>query len=323
MIALVALAVTAFPGGSTNALVNLIRETNKQDTFVVRAKPKDDLAKLEFDSASIESINTALRTKLNLKIIPGTEPLFSDDRASSALFGFYGISGGVSGASPIPLTTEAFKDGKLTFRTESTQVLDLRSLAGAPFAKPVTVNWTLIGLLPSVDVRDSTQVAFLDKLARAVGAKFRETDKAYEFEFRAEEFRRRALNSLEEIKFDDGSMPADELTPKLELAKSALRSISGNELTEAFRTPTSQVEISLANEPGLKSACKTYLQAVQRHMAKLVNAGALNSSGDVNTALKNEDRKRPPKLIFTAKFDVQVEIPIVDEKGDPAGVVRF
>ncbi len=322
MFALVAFALTAFPGGSTNALVNLIRETNKQDTLVVRAKPKDDLPKLEFDSESIESINTALRIKLNLKIIPGTEPIFTDDRASKTLFGFYGASGGGAG-SPKPLTAEAFKDGKLTFRTESTQVLDLHSLSGVPFAKPVEVHWTMMGLLASIDVRDAAPAVFLDKLARGLGARFRETDKGYALEFRAEDFRRRALNSLVEIKFDDGSMPADELTPKLELAKSALRSMGANDLTEAFRTPASQVEINLANDPGLKSACKTYLQAVQRHLAKLVNAGALSTSGDVNTALKSEDRKRSPKLIFTAKFDVQVEIPIVDEKGVPAGVVRF
>lgn len=322
MIALVALALTAFPGGTTNALVSLIRDTNKQDTFVVRAKPKDDLPKLEFDPESIESINTALRVKLNLKIIPGTEPIFSDDRAASSLFSFYGPTTGATG-TPKPLTAEGFKDGKITFRTEGNQVLDLRSLAGAPFAKPIQVHWTLIGLLASVDIRDAAPAVFLDKLARGLGARFRETEKGYALEFRPEEFRRRALNNLEGIKFDDGSMPADELTPKLELAKTTLRSIGANDLTEAFRTPTSQVEINLANDPGLKSACKTYLMAVQRHMAKLVNAGALSSSGDVNTALKNEDRKRPPKLIFTSKFDVQVEIPIVDERGDPAGVVRF
>ena len=80
---------------------------------------------------------------------------------------------------------------------------------------------------------------------------------------------------------------------------------------------------SVLTDSGLRSATKTYLLALQKEPSAPGGAGPANQGAEIGAAIKNADPKRPAKLIFTAKFELTVEIPLVDEKGEPAGVVRF
>ncbi len=353
MFALLAAAAIAFPGGSTNDLVHLLRESTNQDGIIVRSSaPKADLEKVEFDPASADSMNTVFRTKYDLRIVPGSEPLFSDEMIPAQLLAgvrgggrmsptyfqgqiTYGSEGGTPGAATgrKPLTGDSFRDGKINFKTEGKETLDMSSIISAPFGKPVAMSWVFLDALPYVEIKDGTSAAFLQKLAKAVGGRFRETEKTFAIEFLPSEFRRRAERSLQAIKATDSSPESQLVAAKVKLLMGALQAMSTDDLTTVFSSPSGRVTIFMNRSNGLGGPATAYLMALENAPTQTLqvqngpNQGGprrgLDPARQITMALRMADPNRAAKLTFTAQFQVEIEIPLVDGNGNSAGTVKF
>jgi len=354
MIALLAAAVVTFPGGTTNDLVKSLREATNQDAVIVRSTIlKQALPPISYDPGSADNMNSALHTGAELKIVPGAEPLFSDERIAPSLLRAFGSGGRTNrvfdassgaivqsyGQAPSqsqgkPLAANAFDGGKITFKTEGSETLDMNTIQAAPFPKRVEMSWVYIDLMPSVDFRGAAPSIFLQKIAKGVGSRFRETDKAYLLELNPEEFRHRAERSMEALKIDTSTPEGTMLAAKLKLSLSVVRSMSTQSITEAFASPSSSTQIALTRNSGLQGSANDYLQSLERapqtqpdpsddNTGAPARRPARNGGRQVAQALRNIDPRRDAILIFSAQFQCQIEIPTMDANGRSTGMVRF
>jgi len=352
------IAATSFAGGNTNDLVHALREATNQDVVIVRGQPADKaLEALEFDPSSTDAMNNVFRPKYDLRVIPGSMPLFSDDRIPSSM-----LSGIQAGTQPVlgrpdfigqnngnpggrkAFSSDAIQNGKITFRTEKSEFLDMNSLLNGPLAKPVTMSWVYQDAMPYVEFKGATPSAFLEKVAKGVGARFRETDKAYALELQPEEFRHRALHSLNSIK--QGDTPQSKLTyAKAQLAASTLNALSSQQITQCWANPSSSVTVAIARNGSLLTAVNGYVVALenapqfmqqqQQDVAVAQEGGPQtrrqgrgqarqpNVNRQISMALRMADPRRSATVTMSANFHVEVEVPIAAPNGNPAGSVRF
>ncbi len=348
MFTLLLAAVTTFGGGTTNDLVQAIRKGTNQDVVIVRGVTvAGKLEAFDFDPESMDLLNTAVHAKTALKIVPGSEPLFSDELIPPTLLGGFSqvattgrqgrfnpqnpnggpipdpvVSTSTGPSTKRPLSANDIVSGKVTFKTEKVEFLDVSSLLSAPLGKPVQLSWVYMDMQPAVDFRGTAPSLFLQKVAKGIGAKYRETDQGYFLDLSPEEFRRRALKSLNAMKIATSSPQAAVTTAKLQLAIAAMQSLPSNSLIEAFATPGSKTMYTMARGSSLLAPANSYLQAMMRAPAQGGRGGGGNSRQLAQT-LRMVDNRRNPVLIFDAHFQSQIDIPIMDAQGRPNGTVRF
>lgn len=362
MIALLAVAMTTFSGGSTNDLAHLLRDSTHQDVVIERLSVDELKGPVDFDPTSGDSMNQAFRSKFDLHILPATLTLFTDEQIPAKLYAglhqsvrgprgqqavVYLGGGGPEampagpGANRKPLTGEAVKDGKITFKTQGKEALDMSSLLSVPLGKPLTMGWVYLDDTPAIDVQDSAIPVFLDKLAKAVGGKFHQTDKTYAIDFQPDEFRRRAVHTLGAIK--TGNTPEDAVYgAKVRLAIGALNLLSSQDLTTVFESPGGRITVPITNQNGLVQPATAYLLALEKNGSSIQDEEASAQGDQINPPIQTQrpgrrqnqgrqiagimsriDPTRLATLTFDASFGVQIEVPIMDRQGRPAGTVRF
>lgn len=349
MLTLILAAVTTFGGGTTNDLVQAIRQGTKQDVVIVRGvTAAKKLEPFDFDAASMDLLNTAVHAKTGLKITPGSEPIFSDELIPPALIGTFSqiantgrtgrfanpqnpnggpvpdpaVSTATGPSAKKPLSASDIVSGRITFKTEKVEYLDVNSLLSAPLGKPVQLSWVYMDMQPAVDFQGATPSSFLQKVAKGIGAKYRETDQGYFLDLSPEEFRRRALKSLNALTIASSNPQAALATAKLQLAIAAMQALPSSSLLEAFATPGSKTMYTLSRGSSLLAPANSYLQAMMRAPAPGGRGGGGNGR-QLAQALRMVDNRRNPVLIFDAKFQSQIDIPIMDAQGRPNGTVRF
>lgn len=163
-------------------------------------------------------------------------------------------------------------------------------------SKPLRVQWIYQMEPVYVRARNAREPIFLRSLAAALGADFTESPKEYRFDFSPREFRKRAIETYERFrKLDQRPITAEQAA----FAKAALAAATDKELSTAYETPESQVQIPMPATGLLhKLAYQRFLRE-KRDLLPTDGSGAANQA-NFEWMEKNVDFARSGYVILSA-----------------------
>ncbi|MBN9500699.1 MAG: hypothetical protein BGO01_08670 [Armatimonadetes bacterium 55-13] len=343
LLAVTALALVKFPGGTPNEFADSIVDSTKQNAIIVQgdAAMVDDC---EYEPADFNEMARLIRNQTDLMILPGLDMVLSDGMLSQKLVtatqptriirrrsrGNQQVLGSNSGdkeavkplsLSAVELQPTAIKDGKITFATKKQERLDLSSLQKL-LSQPLDIHWIYKDATVCLNVTDMPEETFLKWMAKGIGARFVQGSKGFSFALNAEEIKKRALATLNAQKDSEDAKVADAVTARKRLFQIAcLNGISSGQLATALATPGGQVRIELNQRSPLTRTAVTYVQDLEKLQMQGVQQG--RGQRNVVSVMRRLDSSRPVYLTMDAQFQVSLEIPIVDNRGRPAGTIRF
>ena len=153
-----------------------------------------DLPPMQCDANSVDQISSAVKRGGNLRMLPGTELIFSDSILPPASVPGCQVRGTATGAMFKGLNPQALRNGLVTYRMLGNERFGLDSLQTINFSHPVKVNRLLRNYYLAVTVENMPERDFLDYLARACGGHLRTSGNTWTLEPNAAEFKRRLLN---------------------------------------------------------------------------------------------------------------------------------
>jgi len=337
LLAATALAVTKFPGGTANDFAASLAQASQQNVAVIQGM-KATVKPCEFDPSDLNELARAIRNQTQLAILPGPDLLISDGKIDPSLVT---ESEGGSSQEGVPFPAAALDAGKVTFKTEKTDLLAINSFAST-FGKPVNVHWIYKDVNLAVQVKNMPQTDFLKWVAKAVGGRLVETTKDYTIALDPIEIRRRAVNTILAQKLDQSDPNTFAMLQKKQSFRAAaLNSLNATQLLQALATPGGETRVVLSANNPLTRTASTYVQnlAQYQQMAQVQNAQAdqgtlqqgrrrmrMNRNGGDGSAvgvLQRVDPSRASYLIVNSHFDVSFEIAVLDNRGRSAGVVHF
>jgi hypothetical protein len=299
----------------------------------------------QYSSTDLNEFSRTMRAQASLRMVPGVDFILHDEKLPKALFNETGtgLIGGIGAHLGIA-------DGKVLLRTEGAG-LSLETLRRQTFAHPLRVHWLFVSYAIAADVEAMPERQFLEYVAKAVGGNLTVGATQYSIEINPVEVRRRAIATLDDISaraINDSDPAALERglrqivsessvesmlreiawdlsieSAGRELAKAALQNATNAQILEAFKSTTSQTRIQV--RPGSPLAQAAFAR-VKAHDA-MREARAQGSTGQRGQSvpipvLERVDNRRPVHVILNGRFNAHVEVPVIDARGGPGGVVR-
>lgn len=346
---LASLYALKFEGGTPNDFVNALAASTQQSVVMSQGDPKA-LPRAEFETTDLNEMSRAVRSQLKHLIYPGTDlaigdqmlarEMVSENRAQRFQGGEAEIliaaraRANIEGeAEPINrpnatlsitsigLPATAVKDGKVTFKTEKSESLQLIQLSG--LSKPVRVHWVYRESPVFLNVRELPEADFIRVLAKTVGARFVSTTKEYAFDFDPVEIRKRAVATIQ-------AMPISQRNPQVTKSQqnlknfrmSIINALSPAQLTEALAETGSTARFELSPRSPLT---RIAVQRVQQLDAERLEAARNGTPGEAAyiPVMQRVDGSRTPILTVDSRFSIRMEIPVLNQNGQPSGVVRL
>lgn len=336
-----------FAGGTPNEFIAALSQDTQQNVMMTQGDGTI-LSRAEFETSDLNEMSRAIRAQLQHVILPGTDLIISDQlvprelvaenqvqravregaeveiilRANEALARSDGAEGarrtGRFEANRIALPKTAIQDGKVTFKTEGNDALQI-AMAGQALSKPVKVHWFYDRSPIFINVKDQPEEEFARWLAKAVGARLVVNAKEYAFELNPTEARRRAVATIQSEPLPQRN--AESQTAARNFRVACLNALTPVQITAALAESRSSVRIELTQRSPLT---RLAVQRVQQIDAERQSRPMQGPPGQAQlTIMKRVDPSRLAVLIVDSRFGVRMEIPVLDQNGRPAGVVRL
>ena len=331
-----------FRGGSANDFTTFLADATKQNVVMTQGDAKL-LGPAEFEVADLGEMARAIKAQLKHTILPGNELVLSDQllsRRRVAPTVFRGNpereqavevevsrSGRVTFEAPteetaaqvnfIGIPPTAVTEGKVTFRTEKGDAIKLENLA-TTFGKPVVVHWLYSEAPVFVNVKEMPELDLMKWSAKAVGARLNVTAKDYQFELDPGEIKKRAVATIREMPIRESRRATiAEQTKARDFRVACLNALSNSQIAATLAEAGSEGRFELSPRSPLT---RLALQRI-REIDPASNSGNAYQRG--NGILQRVDPSRSAMLMVDSRFNVRMEIPVLDANGRPAGVVRL
>lgn len=342
-----------FAGGTPNDFVNSLADATQLPVVMSQGDPKT-LAPAEFETSGVDEISRAIRSQLKLLIYPGTDLVIGDQKLSRNLVSENNVqrfrgenvqgeltfrvnfeesvsgAGGATARAPqaslpingIPLPPTAIKEGKISFKTEKMDALQL-NLIGSTLSKPVRTHWIYNEAPVFLNVKDVAEFDLMKLVAKAVGARLVSNQKEYFFDLDPVEIKKRAVATLQaEATSSTASRRnnADTQAPARNFRISVINALSPAQLSAALAETGSTAKFDLDSRSPLT---RLAVQRVQQIDAERQNRPQNGPGGGQPAIMSRIDNSRMATLSVDSRFGVRMEIPILDQNGRPGGVVRL
>jgi hypothetical protein len=335
-----------FPGGTPNDFINLLSDTTKQNVVLNLGEGRA-FGSADLNTDDLTELARGIRAQLKIAMLPGQDLIFSDQMLSRNLVSGPIMRGAAeteaivravkakqdarAGLLPKPpeltemplslsgvgLSADAVKDGKVTFKTEKSQRLDLPALSGA-FSKPLKMHWIYNDAILCVRVQDMPELDFLKFVAKATGSILVSTAKDYTLALDPIEIRKRAIATMQKTTPTQGNAIAEK---SLQFRIACLNGLTGAQLGEALKSDGAEVRVDLGQRSPLASLALQRIHDLEQYDANLPadSPAPRRATG----LLQRIDRSRSAYLIVNSYFQTEIEVPIVDRNGRPNGIVRL
>jgi hypothetical protein len=222
------------------------------------------------------------------------------------------------GARIVDPPVDAFKDGKVTLKTNPGEAIDPFTLSKIKFSKPLMVEDWFAGNpnrnLLALDVKGMDEREFLREIAKALGARFDYSGPNYRLSFDALEFKTRTLPTIQEAarllsqnqrpNQPNGAPPSNEYVeqgdpdtgmgmrrerynvtlPAVELLYKVVQNLDAKLLETVFAVSGSSAEVSLGRHPSEATAVSLYLSKVMPRNQRPGAASGANRGGSAGGA---------------------------------------
>lgn len=206
--------------------------------------------------------------------------------------------------------------------TDPGTYVELRTLEGRPWPKPLHVHWYYEKMAIVLVSEGRSAKETLDAVARAVGGKLVESDKEYDIDFDAKEFKERAISSLSApLAFDPqresiSDDPSRDPFASVEAAERVLmlesvRALSAAELTSLFERKDKGKPIPAPFGSPLYTAIMNKLDAY-RQLIATPNRGAAQAIEMYRGALDSIDFSKPVRAYFSSPLHASMALAAKD-----------
>ena len=333
-----------FAGGTPNQFIAALALDTQQNVMMTQGDGKI-ISRAEFETGDLNEMARAIRSQINHAILPGTELILSDElvarnlvtrarfqrvrgngEATEEIALLQAIEGAQgrpdrSGAAQfepnlIALPKSAIQDGKVTFKTEGRDALQI-AMTGPALSRPVRVHWFYDKSPVFVHVKDQLEEDFWRWLAKAVGARLVVNAKKFAFELNPVEARRRAVATIQREPLPQRNAEGETRERNFRIA--CVNALTPVQISAALAQSGSTTRIELGpRSPLTRLAIQRVQQIDAERQARPGPPGRTQP-----TIMQRVDPSRMAILIVNAQFDVNMEIPVLDQNGRPAGVVRL
>ena len=327
-----------FPGGTPNAFTAALAEGTKQNVLLTQGDAVN-VAKTSFETDDLTEMARAIRNQTAHAIMPGVDLILSDQllpkkrvtgggflrdpKNSRPIVNFEHIqrparSPEAVSVKLVELTSKAVVNGTVTFKTEDTEAVELQAL-GEVFSKPVQYHWIYSDQPIFLSIKNMPERDFMKWIAKAMGARLISTGKVYDFSLDPTLVRQRAIATLNKLSAQASDDSEDRNLYKFRIA--CLNALTTGQISEALATPWSTVRVQL--HPGTSLTAQAVNRVREMEKVQLTYGPNTRASKAAIGLLQRVDPNRPAYLIVDAKFYTRLEIPVLDQKGNPAGVVNL
>ncbi len=344
---LASILAVKFAGGTPNAFIAALSTDTQQNVMMTQGDGAI-LARAEFETSDLNEMSRAVRAQLSHAILPGTDLILSDQfvarelvaenqgqrvlreggeveiviRANEAVSRSSATDGsrrsGRFEPNRIALPKTAVQDGKVTFKTEGNDALQI-PMVGQALSKPVKVHWFYDRAPIFVHVKDQPEEEFARWLAKAVGARLVVNAKEYAFELNPSEARKRAVATIQKEPLPERNAASQTAARNFRIA--CLNALTPAQISAALAESGSTTRIELGPRSPLT---RLAVQRVQQIDAERQSRPVQGPPGQAQpTIMQRVDPSRMAVLIVDSRFGVRMEIPVLDQNGRPAGVVRL
>jgi hypothetical protein len=331
------LLTVKFPGGNANEFAAILVGATKQNVVISQSEPKL-IPKAEFATEDLNEMARSLRAQTQHIILPGADLVISDQLIPPRLVNERGRrqfrraergqvevsleapTQNIIAVNLISLPATAVHNGMVTFKTEKSDALQSGSLGA--FSRPVKSHWYFQQIPIFVSVTDMPEADFLKWAAKAVGGRLLVTEKEYMIDIDPVEVRRRVIATIQKQVLPAANTPEGAMELKERNFRIAgINALSAAQISETLKTPGGQSKIALSPRSPLAKLALQRLRDLAQSAAS--SEGRSRESISAVGALQRIDNSRTASLIVNARFDVEVEVPILDRNGRPAGFVRL
>lgn len=350
---LATLYAVKFGGGTPNDFVTALADATQQSVVMTQGDAKY-LPVAEFETTDVDTMARAIRAQMKHMILPGTDLVIGDQLVAKQMVsagrqirlgfseelvvmeGRRQVEQEVSRRVPavkapteallsvnrIGMPATALKEGKITFKTEKADALQLPMLSGV-LSKPVKVHWIYSEAPVFVNVKDLPEFEFLKWTAKAVGARLTSGAKEYSFDLDPVEIRKRAVLTIQAEPLpqqrDRGNSNSQVQARNFRV--SVINALTPAQISAALADTGSSTRIELTSRSPLT---RLAVQRVQQIDAERQNQPRQGPPGQSQPGIMQRvDSSRMAVLTVDSRFGIQMEIPILDQNGRPGGVVRL
>lgn len=336
-----------FPGGTPNDFINLLSDTTKQNVVLNLGEGRN-FEKADLNTDDLSELARGIRTQIKIAMLPGQDLIFSDQLLDRKLVtgpimrGQVELEAAIEAVkarrdsrtagllpqppsikempltlAPVGLSATAVKDGKITFKTEQAQRLELTSLNGA-LSKPLKMHWIYDDAILCVHVQAMPELDFLKFAAKAMGSILVSTAKDYTFALDPVEIRKRAIATMQKYNPTEGNAVAQK---SMQFRIACLNGLNNAQIAEALKSDGAEVRVDLGQRSPLASLALQRIHDLEQYEANLPadSPAPRRATG----LLQRIDRSRSAYLIVNSHFQTEIEVPIVDRNGRPNGIVRL
>lgn len=352
---LATLYAVKFGGGTPNDFVTALADSTQQSVVMTQGDAKY-LPAAEFETTDVDTMARAIRAQMKHMILPGSDLVIGDQLLAKQMvsegrqtrFGVSGVEGAITierrsqveqevsrripavkapteallSVNKIGMPSTALKDGKVTFKTEKADALQISMLSGV-LSKPVKVHWIYSESPIFVNVKELPEFEFLKWTAKAVGARLTSGAKEYSFDLDPVEIRKRAVLTIQAEPLpqqrDRGNSNSQVQARNFRVA--VINALTPAQISAALADTGSTTRIELTSRSPLT---RIAVQRVQQIDAERQNQPRQGPPGQSQPGIMQRvDSSRMAVLTVDSRFGIQMEIPILDQNGRPGGVVRL
>lgn len=301
MIALAAVAVLKFSGGTINDLATAFR-TDNRDFVVSMTRDQFEIKPFSVDLKSLDTINDGLKAGAKLAIVPGAELTFSDGMLPrSRVAGAFSVE-----PEGEALPTEALSKGAVTYKSDARKALEIGSLSAIKWSKPLTVHWFYSELETFCNVKNLRESQFLRMVARSVGATFREDPRGYYFELNPSEAQRRAIATVKSPPPATARV-SNVFMAQRKLAATAISALTFDQVAYLLEQPGRTVRLALNRGSSLYSDAMAYRQALMQGQPSGTVSQTLQIQIDGQSGenvVRVVPQQAQPGLVISSNFQV-------------------
>ena len=320
------LAIATFPGGNFNDLAASLSEATGKPAVVSLSSARGSMKSFSFDTADEGAFGRTVLKEIGLMRAPGVTVVFHDGQLPSAKVSQKPWNQPES-VSPKAFSAASVKAGKVNFRTEKTESLDLKTLAG--FAKPVESHWFFEGLAIGVVAKDVPEMDFLGLVAKGIGGRFLNTSAAFKIDIDPVDIRTRAVRTIQAEAIPTEGDEAAILNKERAFRIAALNALSNEEMSRLFLQPGNQVRVAVRTGSPVEGAAVALIREMEAQQLRALRTERTPEDsrradtlpryvrGDTNFVgiLNRVDTRRQAMLVINQRFEASLEVPVVDGRG--------
>lgn len=251
--------VFSFPGGTPTSFANKLFDETKRPVIVSQALPTS-LPKMEFDPDDMDSIVAGFRAAETTVKMPGVEMSFSDGLIVPAVLNAtLQVRSATSVAVPT-LAKDAVKDGLVTLKMDSNQMMKVSNLADLGFSKSLEVHRTLNDVSLAVRVEGMEEREFLIKVCKLIGGKLLSNSKQYKIVPYGPEFTKRVVKTLRLCVSGLDKTKNAFFLSSMDARIALIQELSESELMEALDSAGEKRKFSMPSKQKAAAAFVAYMR---------------------------------------------------------------